>query len=107
MNKISLMGTATLLVGAVFSEMTSAKAAVINIPENETMLLGHILTNVRPTNYLFGNITGLMFAFTGGDFDDKVTNVTIANNLCSGAFRSTWKHVHVQFPHNDRRSNAA
>ena len=86
MNKIALMGPATLLVGAVLSGMTSAKAAVINIPENETMLLGHILTNVRPTNYLFGNITGLMFAFTGGDFDDKVTNVTIANNLCSGAF---------------------
>ena len=89
MNKIALMGTATLLVGPVFGfGMTSAKAATINILENDTMLLGHILTNVRPTNYLFGNITGLMFSQTGGDVDDKVTNVTIANNMCSGAFVS-------------------
>ena len=86
MKKIALMGTGALLVGALFGGTTSAKAAVINILENETALLGHILANTRPTNYLFGNITGLAFAFVGGDFDDAVTNVTIANNLCSGAF---------------------
>ena len=86
MNKIALMGTTTLLAGAVFGfGMTSAQAAVIDIPENETMLLGHILTNVRPTNYLFGNITGLMFLPTNDDADDVVTNVTIdENNTCSG-----------------------
>jgi len=86
MMKKTLMGTGALLIGALFGGTTPAKAAVINILENETALLGHILTNTRPTNYLFGNITGLMFAFVGGNFDDAVTNVTIANNLCSGAF---------------------
>jgi hypothetical protein len=67
-----------------------ARSAVINIPENTAMLLGHILTNTRPTNYLFGNITGTQpgggfFAQIDNDADDMVTNVTIANNLCSGA----------------------
>ena len=88
MKKIALMGTGALLVGALFGGTTPAKADVIGIFENDTGLLEHTLTNTRPTNYLFGNITGLMFAFTGGvfdDFDDKVTNVTIADNLCSGA----------------------
>ena len=87
MNKIALMGSTTLLVGAVLGfGTTSAKAATIDILENQTMLLGHILTNVRPTSYLFGNITGLAFVPTNDDGDDLVTNVTIANNMCSGAF---------------------
>jgi len=86
MKKIALMGAASVLVGVVLGGTTSGKAAVINILENETALLGHSLMNTRPANYLFGNITGLMFAFVGGNFDDAVTNVTIANNLCSGAF---------------------
>jgi hypothetical protein len=67
-----------------------ARSAVIDIPENTTMLLGHILTNTRPTNYLFGNITGLqpdggLFAQIDNDAVDKVMNVTIADNMCSGA----------------------
>jgi hypothetical protein len=56
------------LAGAVFGfGRTPAKAAAIDINENQTGLLGHILTNERPTNYLFGNITGLAFSQTGGD----------------------------------------
>ena len=54
------------------------------------MLLGHILTNTRPTNYLFGNITGTqpdggLFTQIDNDAVDKVMNVTIADNMCSGA----------------------
>jgi hypothetical protein len=63
-------------------------SATINIPENQTMLLGHTLTNKEPSSYLFGNFTGLTFTQTNNDPDDKVTNVTIAANMCSGAFVS-------------------
>ena len=67
-----------------------ARSATIDIPANTTMLLGHILTNTRPTNYLFGNNTGTqpdggLFAQIDNDAVDKVMNVTIADNMCSGA----------------------
>jgi PEP-CTERM motif-containing protein len=61
-------------------------SATVDIPENTTMLIGHTLTNREPSSYLFGNFTGLAFAQTNNDLDDKVTNVTIAANMCSGAF---------------------
>ena len=73
-----------------------ARSATINIsaadsiPENTTKHHGLILTNTRPTNYLFGNFTatqpdGGLFAQIDNDAVDKVMNVTIADNMCSGA----------------------
>jgi PEP-CTERM motif len=63
-----------------------ASGAVISVPENSMAIIGHRLTNTRPTNYLFGNVTGLAWTETNFDPDDLVSNVTVANNNCSGAF---------------------
>lgn len=63
-----------------------ATAATIDLFEGHQGLIGHILTNERPTNYLFGNVTDLQWTFLANDPDDEVTNVTVANNLCSGQF---------------------
>src|SRR5436305_630623 len=61
-------------------------SAAINIPENTTANLGHTLTNKEPSSYLFGNFTGLNFTPINNDPDDKVTDVTITANACSGNF---------------------